>query len=53
VIGKYRFRPIHGDSVRLGTNFNEEILWILERTRYGPLYNGDNRGFDASSLIKT
>ena len=25
----------------------------LERTRYGPLYNGDNGGLDASSLIKT
>jgi len=25
----------------------------LERTRYGPLYNRDNGGFDASSLIKT
>ena len=30
-----------------------KFFGYLERTRYGPLYNGDNGGFDASSLIKT
>jgi len=29
-----------------------KFFGYLERTRYGPLYNGDNGGFDASSLIK-
>jgi len=53
VIREYRFKPIHGDRVRLGTNSTRKYFGYLERTRYGPLYNRDNRGFDASSLIKT